>query len=342
MVKKNISRILISLLAFIAVACEMDHLYYATENKAIIRFIVDWTTSKLKPNGVSAYSFDMIADKRVDNVHISSKADSIDVSFFIGTYNVILHNDTEYEINNITFDDTDKFSTFRASIYATTESKYKTLQSKATNSSETRFTTETDTLAVAIVTEQHILESEIKYYDHKPGLGEYDISKKAQTEAKRITEIIDIEVYVENLSSVAGAPRTHLTNMTGGYIIASDQKTDDLVTHEFILNSRTMDPNNSKNGTIRKKLVCLGPVEDGNGFKYNHSLNMNFILNDNNEHYIEVPLNDIIETYHDGVQTVRRIRLKVKVPETENQGGSGGAFNPEIEDWENVFVDLPI
>ena len=165
MATKSISSIFISLRAVIAVACDLNHPYYAPQNNGIIRFIVDWTTSKLKPNGVSAYSFDMIADKRVDNVHISSKADSIDVSFFIGTYNVILHNDTEYEINNIPFDDTDKFSTFRASIYATTVSTYKTLQSTATNSSETSFTTDTDTLAVATVTEQPIIATQIKYSD---------------------------------------------------------------------------------------------------------------------------------------------------------------------------------
>ena len=332
------------ILTLVVQSCQMDPLYYATDEKAYVRLNVDWNKTELNPNGLTLYVFDSYTGSKVNGTRISSNPRQIDFALGVGKYNVVIHNDTEYELENINFENINSFSTFKAAVETTTESKYKSLASKATTSFSTRYTTESDILATAIVKEIEIFPTEIEYYPDKPEAGQYEIVREIDATPKRVTEIVDIQVYVKNITSAAGAPRTHLSNMAASYMMGLDRKEDDVVTHEFVLNNRQIDPENSANGTIRKELVSFGPLFLGSGFRYIPMLKMNFVLVNEEEHYVEVDLSKEITTVFDGVQNVHIIRLEVELPvvEGDHEEKPQGGFNPDIEEWENIEVDLPI
>ena len=112
------------------------------------------------------------------------------------------------------------------------------------------------------------------------------------------------------------------------------------ITHEFVLNNKRVDPDNYKLATITKQLISFGP-EKANGKCLNdHQLVMNFILVNGETHTVSLNVKDLIETSHDGVQTVHKIRAEVTLPEAIGNGD--GVFHPEVEEWEEIETELPI
>lgn len=67
---------------------------------------------------------------------------------------------------------------------------------------------------------------------------------------------------------------------------------------------------------------------------------MNFILVNGETHTVSLNVKDLIETSHDGVQTVHKIRAEVTLPEAIGNGD--GVFHPEVEEWEEIETELPI
>lgn len=319
------------------ISCQRDHLYYATEEKAIVRFHVDWKPSQLEPNGVSAFIFDHNSGKIIGQNQISNNPNQIDIALPVGKYDVVLHNNTEYELNNINFRDITSLASFKALIVSSTESKYKSIQSTQLS----KYTTETDVLAHSLIKAIEITPQEVKYYPERPDNGYFEVSKEIQVAPQRITETIDIEVYVKNITSAAGAPCSQLTNMSSGYWFGEGNKYEELVTHEFILNSRMIDPENPKNGTIRKKFVAFGPHRSKQDKPIQaHQLIMNFTLTNGKKYQVEAYVKDKISVSHNGVNYVNTLRLEIELP--ESIGNGGGAFDPDVEDWDDVEVELPV
>lgn len=338
MVMKNRFFILLFAVVFLfTVACDRDHLYYAYSERATVKINIDWFATNVTPNGVSAYVFPHESQGAFREPIISGVISTIDVELAEGCYDILLINDTEYELNNIDFTKTGSIEEFRALIAANTESKYEGIST----SSNQGFSTDCDDVAYAIIDSVVIDRNDVEYYKDKPNSDTIIVSKVFEAKLKQITEIIDIELKVENINSAAGAPRSHLTNMAGGYVFYNGEKHHGLVTHEFVLNNRTIDPNNPKIGKISKRLVCFGPPMTKEGsFLNTHKLIMKFILNNGDLHPIELELNPLLETKHNGVQFIHKIRSTVTLPETIGNGG--GAFDPDIEEWEDVEVGFPI
>lgn len=82
------------------------------DNKALVKFTIDWGSIDFAPNGWSVY----IYPKSYAGKHTSfiSQAASETVILHRGTYSVIAINDTEQEYKHITFSGTDKYDTFTA------------------------------------------------------------------------------------------------------------------------------------------------------------------------------------------------------------------------------------
>ena len=67
---------------------------------------------------------------------------------------------------------------------------------------------------------------------------------------------------------------------------------------------------------------------------------MYFILVNGETYTVSLDVKDLLETSHDGIQTVHKIRAEITLPETIGNGD--GVFQPDIEEWEEVEAELPI
>ena len=68
---------------------------------------------------------------------------------------------------------------------------------------------------------------------------------------------------------------------------------------------------------------------------------MHFVLVNGEDHVVELEVTNLIDSSHDGVQNIHKIRSEIELPVAIGGGGEG-PFNPDVEDWESVEVELPI
>ena len=129
--------------------------------------------------------------------------------------------------------------------------------------------------------------------------------------------------------------------MAAGYLPGIDKKHEQLLTHEFILNNREMLSSDSKDGKISKKLVSFGPHRRETRLLHQHKLIMHFVLVNGEDHVVELDVTNMIESSHDGVQHIHKIRASIELPVAIGDGGDG-PFNPDVEDWEDVEIELPV
>lgn len=336
---KTINKILCFSLAIILFSCHRDRLYYATEEVAIIRFNIDWSKANLNPNGTSAYIFDANSGNAVCECQVSNSADFIDVALPVGVYDVFIVNDTEEELININFADTENLSIFKSLIATKEDSRYKIKTTKAEPQSQL-YTTECSIKASTISRGIVVTPTDIQYAKERPQATISEVARHINIEPTRTTELFDIEVVVNNLTSANGAPRSLLTDVAQGNYVGLPVKYEGLVTHEFVLNNRVIDPINKKNGKISKTFTSFGPIMTDDGLANRHFLVMDFILINGEKHLVEVDVTDLIETTHNDVNYIHTIRLEITLPVVIGNGD--GAFNPDVEDWEDAEVELPI
>ena len=327
-----------SLLASLFISCKRDHLYYSTGGSAAIQFNVDWKPTLLEPNGVSIFSYDHASGDLVMQRGISSDPTKIEVRHAVGMYDFLLFNDTEYELDNVYFEGVENINTFKILTKATKAPIYRSLSDEP----EMAYATETDDIAKESVSDVEITPQALEYFYSKPGVGDYSIFKHIDAKPKHITELIDIELVVKNIVSAAGAPRTHLTNMAAGYLPGLDQKHEQLLTHEFVLNNRVMFTSEPKDGMISKKLISFGPHRVDTKLLHKHKLIMHFVLINGDDHVVELDVTNAIESSHNGVQNVHKIRHEIELPVVIGGGEGEGPFDPDIEDWEDVEVEIPV
>lgn len=318
-------------------SCNMDDLYYAYSENVNVKLNLDWSKTLLTPNGASAYLFEHNTGNAVGKVVISNDPSTIKLDLPVGVFDILVINDTEYELENIEFQNISNINEFAALITASTDSKYKEIPARSDN----LFVTECDELAYGIVEKLTIDKKDVEYYKYRPSSGSSTIYKEVGLTLTHVTEFIDIEITVENINSVAGAPRSHLTDVAGGYFLGRNMKSPDLVTHEFALNNRMIDHNNYKIGKISKQLISFGPhMLSRSSLANQHKLLMNFVLINGEQHPIDLDINDITDSQHDGFRMTHKIRATITLPETIGNGD--GPFNPDVEEWEDIIIGLPI
>ena len=269
---RNIAYIAGLCFALVCSSCDRDRLYYATEEHGFVRLNVNWQPAQLEPNGISVYVFDRKNGKAVGKCRVCSDPNTIDIALPVGKFDLLLVNNTEEELAAINFTDIDNLSTFKACLAANEEPLYSSLLSKAEGTTRSAYLTECDILASALAKEIEISPRDIHYFKEKPAAGAYEISRTVEVIPERRTELIDIEIKVTNITSAAGAPRSHLTAMCEGVNMETASKYGNSVTHEFVLNNKRMDPDNHKVGTISKKLVSFGPEQENDACVNRHQL----------------------------------------------------------------------
>jgi hypothetical protein len=144
-------------------------------------------------------------------------------------------------------------------------------------------------------------------------------------------------VHVKGLKYAAGAPRTHLKNLSGGYYLDSDKPHSLQVCHEFVLNNRCFDAKDPRNGTITRQLATFG-LHDETGVRY--LMEMEFVLLNGEKHPVSLDVTDAIRVTQGATHKIIHIEVEIELPEVIGNGD--GAFDPDLEEWEDIDVDIPM
>lgn len=310
-------------------SCRRDDLYYATGDRATVRIETDWTHELITLNGASAYIFDCNGDAFGD-VILSSNPNTIDISLPEGCYDIVLMNNSIAEYKNIECVGADRIETFALMARRVT-SKYTTMGDET----ET-FVEQPDTVAGVVLRNIKVDKKMIEYLRHKPDKIEVIPAVVLQATPVRMISVADIKVHVKGLKYAAGAPRTHLKNFSGGYYPNSGKTHPRPVTREFILNNRKFDQGSTHDGTITAQQVTFG-LHENKSIRY--LLNMEFVLIDGNKYSLSIDVTDSIRVTQ-GVHDIIHIYAEIELPEVIGNGG--GAFDPDLEEWDDINVDIPM
>ena len=331
--------LMVALISCAFSSCVMDHLYYASSKRALVRLHVDWTKSGLSPNGVSAYVYNGAENEFVD-VYINSNPNVIDVNLPEGKYDIVVFNNTISELPHVELGGMDKRSTFH--IYAK-DAGYESVVQNASNSNM-RLVKNPNIVAAATICNVEITEQMVEYYPEIPNQEyEQEVSVQYNVTPMHIVPVAEVKVHVKGLIYALSAPKALLRGVSGGYSFFNEATIPEQVMHEFVLNNRVFLNNDKVDGVISKEFDLFGL--HANAMKaHRYYLDMRFILIDKSELFLSVDVTDKIEEIFTGIRKQIKINVDIELPETGGSGGEDGdgSFDPSLDPWEDIDVVLPM
>ena len=327
-------RILLLYITLILVtSCKRDSLYYGTNHRAVIRTSIDWKASQLSPNGVSVIAYN--EDGTLFEVLPPfSNPNEADIMLPEGVFHLVFHNNTPDEQRNIAFRGYENMHTLEA--YAIdAKPSAKAMEGHAND----LFVSEPDTLAVAKYTALKVTADMIGYYKDRPDLDNQLVSQKIAVTPQRVISVAEIKAHVKGLRYAAGAPRTYLRNVSGAHFMWKGEKSKESVSHEFVLNNRKFDAGSNTDGTITKNLTTFG-LHTAPSSDHKYYLDLDFTLINGEKHPISIDITDeiiLVKAAH----SVLKINVELELPEVIGGGGEG-AFDPDVDEWDDINVELPI
>ncbi len=370
--------LVITLLA--AISCERDHLHYETSNYALIHVEVDWESlSHISPNGVSAYIFDANGD-RYSDVILSSDPNSIYFKLPPGDYTAVFHNNSISELRGVHITGADRLETF--SIHANDasyDSEFDALDDEifVDEPDDVVSYTLRDIHVDAKDVEYHYYKPDLAEYDQESLLS-YTIQPDHIVHVMRIIAYLD---GVENSSSKSPAAVIHGMS-GGYYFGAECTSEEDVMecfeanissTVQSVARATRVngvidaiepdDPDDPDDFTD-EELDGLGMIYvDCNTFGMHHTdpedqqyyLYLRFYLYDGTYTDYEVDITDYIHTADTGTNNLHTVELIITpLPDGGGEPGDGtwgmtadsdssdSVFDPSMDEWVDVDVDLPM
>ena len=326
------------LLLLLAISsCKRDHLYYEGLHTATVIVNPDWTKSHLHPNGVTVYAYNSSDGSLYKRFPPVSAQERCYIQLPKGNYTLVVMNDTPEEFaDRIDFIGEENLNTLQA------KGVQDLKRSKIENASGSLYCiVEPDTLAVALYSNLNITQQQIDYFWDKP---ENTVSPenaiKINVEPQRVVTMINIKAHVKGLKYARGTTVSYFRGLAEGHMLGQGQNSMESVAQSFILNQRVFDPGSYSDGTIKASFLSFGMLGDGNTSS-RYYLDINFVLINGEPYPLTFDVTDLITVDISlNLQLSLNINLEIELPEVI--GDEGGGFNPDVGEWEDEIVDIPI
>mgnify|MGYP003549201492 FL=1 len=326
------------LLLLLAISsCKRDHLYYEGLHTATVIVNPDWTKSHLHPNGVTVYAYNSSDGSLYKRFPPVSAQERCYIQLPKGNYTLVVMNDTPEEFaDRIDFIGEENLNTLQA------KGVQDLKRSKIENASGSLYCiVEPDTLAVALYSNLNITQQQIDYFWDKP---ENTVSPenaiKINVEPQRVVTMINIKAHVKGLKYARGTTLSYFRGLAEGHMLGQGQNSMESVAQSFILNQRVFDPGSDSDGTIKASFLSFGMLGDGNTSS-RYYLDINFVLINGEPYPLTFDVTDLITVDISlNLQLTLNLNLEIELPEVI--GDEGGGFNPDVGEWEDEIVDIPI
>lgn len=152
--------------------------------------------------------------------------------------------------------------------------------------------------------------------------------------------MINIKAHVKGLKYARGTTISYFRGLAEGHMLGQGQNSMESVAQSFILNQRVFDPGSYSDGTIKASFLSFGMLGDGNTSS-RYYLDINFVLINGEPYPLTFDVTDLITVDISlNLQLSLNLNLEIELPEVI--GDEGGGFNPDVSEWEDEIVDIPI
>lgn len=323
---RNLKAYLLLVVMILLASCRRDHLYYASSDTATLLVEPDWTSSGVRPNGVTVFAFnesDGSLYKRFPPVGADQKCY---IKLPEGDFTLVVMNDTPEEFDGqIEFTGEDNIETFQA----------KGVQNKVLMSKS--LIIEPDTLLVSKVEGVHISPEQVDYFYDRP---QSDISVESaialKTRPEMVVSEIKIYVHVKGLKYSKGITSSSLRGLSSGWHIGQGQNLSERVSQSFIFTTRDYNPSLDEDGTLEASFLSFGFPNDMKAYEQCF-LDIDFLLINGDTYPVSIDVSDMISI---DISLIVNISLEIELPKIE--GEQGGGFDTNINEWDDEILDIPM
>lgn len=321
-------------------SCERDHLYFGSNEMAIVNLTIDWDHCNLNPNGATVYAYNEDGTLYKHFPPFSNpRSGSITLPY--GRYKLVVMNDTPEELSEtITVSGEENVNTLLAS-GVPDETKTSKLRTQTRQNDEYCIVSP-DTLAVGQYTNLEINEQMLEYFYDRPnnsGLFTYD--HEVVIKPDRVTSMAQIKVHVKGLKYAKGTTMSFLRGTSAGYFMGRGEYSIEPVSYGFILNNRMFDEGSSTDGTITASFNVFSLRPSAGDGKMSYFLDINFVLVNGEDYKMSFDVTDQIKVDIDmAVQLKLELNLDIELPEAVDSGDGGGGFHTDLNEWSDIVQEI--
>ncbi len=322
-------------LLVIFTGCKHDHLYYALEQTATVKIHLDWSEAKITPNGVSAVAYDALTGELYKEFPASTNTQELRLPLGAGSYTIVIYNNTPAEYAAVSFAGIESHDSYWAHARAK-EGSRAPQQIDFTS----KMVMNPEVVASATIQEVTITTAELEvYYDRPDHLLQEEVIKEYTVKPQRRVDTFVVIATVKNLSSLYAPPSTLVGNLSEGFYLAQEVKSDERVAHESMLSYRDFE-GGSTDGVLSNEFTSFGLLTDPT---QGCTLDVVFQLNDGTTlPYLQTIPREEIEFRVDPTDGIGRYYLYFEVTLPEGIGGGDGGFDVESEEWNDVVIGVPM
>lgn len=304
------------------------------ESKVWVRVSLDWEQAGISPEGASVWFFPQTQGGKPKVLLTNNTLDSI--SLPIGSYSVLVFNETINGHDYIAFRGTDSYNSFEAF------AKPVTINGKYTRDGGEEIVASTPGILAAAHLDQFDITPEMSLP------GQVSI---LEFSPKRLISTVSLTVHIKGMNNAAsGGHAASLSGMASSVFLATETTSADPTVHYFTLNNRAFYPNSGDDGTMSATFYAFGLTNMllTRAAETRNLLSLYFLLLDGSDHILtDIDVTDKIEIVEATTGLILYIELGQKgspfitLPDVLDFGSSG--FDVDVDQWgEQVTIDVPI
>ena len=328
-------------------SCSRDHLYYETSLQPNVQLNIDWSQTAFSPshssydpdnplNGVTIFAYDAATQRLVAEFPPDADWSTPRLRLAPGTYDLVIINDSRYELPTINFSTELPFGDFVASITPDSPG--------LVSSSYPGYLT---SAAVRDVTVKPV-EEVYEYYRPDASSGSY-VMQEIDVVERAVTKRINIKVNVNGINYCKRMLPSHMTGLSMAANLVTRLPEREKVTYALNLNNRQFKNSTRTEAVLSQTFNSFSFNEDNLREGTRFDITLNFLLvNDKTytvtadvtpqlekwleEHTIDCDLDlDIDITFDVTLPTV-----EPDEPDPPSQGG----MEPDTDPWNDMTQDI--
>ena len=327
-------------------SCSRDHLYYETSLQPNVQLNIDWSRTAFSPshpsydpdnplNGVTIFAYDAATQRLVAEFPPDADWSTPQLRLAPGTYDLVIINDSRYELPTINFSTELPFEDFVASIPPDSpglvSSSYPGLLTSA---------------AVRNVTVKPV-EEVYEYYRPDASHNSY-VMQEIDVVERAVTKRINIKVNVNGINYCKGVLTSYISGMSQSARLADRKAGREETVYAFNLVSDRMAEDTPTSATLSKSFNTFGfNVENlKDGTEYH--VQLNFMLVDNKPYSVTTDVTQQIKEWYEehsiDMSLNRDINLDIVVdlPPTIPEDSNTGGFAPDTDPWDDIKQDISL
>lgn len=329
-------RVISAVVVMLSLSCQRRDLGGECVTGVSIPLYVDWETSGVSPQNVTALFYDSTTGDLVLEHYYEHNDNSVHsyVELPEGSYSVVVFNELRDQADNISI-------TGHENLY--TLSAYSSADDDVITRLEGDYhITQPGDFATAVLHDVEV---------------DYDLLTTKADELTSVTttskvSTLDITVAVDGLNNALMPVSADLRNLSSSHLIVADSNSTDLSTIQFTFDTRTYDDDSQSDGVITASITTLGVIGDRDNTDHNSDespllLDIFFTLVDADATLVNstIDVTDSLVFYTDdygNIDMTLSITLPDTLPDVEAAGSGGSGFGSSVDDWEGVYVPLTL